>query len=594
MYAECHKRYLQHATTFLRCKVCGRFHLGAIWPVTSLDEEGRVRRWVKPVTCPHCGKKNCAGPRKSFSHCPRGTGKTELQKLVVAYFIGYCKAHGYTPECMVVCQNQDEAKKRLAMVHATMLMNGHQACFPESVPNRKPPGVALKMKRESNAVLMAYGIDGVPPGFHGDLIWADDVCNMNNTMLKPSMMPKVIEKWENVVEYSQQPWTILAWDSTPWRENDLDHKLEMRARANIIAALTSNAVLEWSFLYDPWADDNPIYNEDGVQVLAPFQSLWPEKWTPEALQALFEADPIAYQRAIRLKRIADHDVAFQRFHFWVPESAYRKDCPPAIMQNIPVMGEDFWKDWPIYAAIDAGFTGADAKDKKGRSKTGVVIGAVDPVSKNIFTLWGVEEYVAAGDHLERFQGIFEQYKVRTVALEIGAALSEVVRHFEKAGYIIDRYNPSDKIYGGSKEMRKMALAQDVNQGRFLFMGCPQFGKSSWKIDGSLTPQWSIWPASYHKPLVEACLVFPAEKRDLLDAMEMLCRTARKFHGFNVKINNSGKKDLTLTDEQKMLEEYTRNLGRPPAEPMIPGDLGAVFSEIGLDLEAEFSEMGLLD
>lgn len=575
MYAEAHKRYLRNATAFLRCKACGKWHGGPIWPITSLDENKKVRRWVEPVTCPHCGKRNCAGPRNTFNHCPRGTGKTELQKLVVAYFVGYCLANGYLPECMVVCQNESEAKKRLAMVQTAMLMPGHAACFPESVPYLKPAGKALTLRGIKNAVLLAYGIEGVPTGFHGDMIWADDVCNMNNTMLKPSLMPKVIDKWNNVVIYSQQPWTFLAWDSTPWRTGDLDHELEIQARAN---------PNEWGMLYEPWSGPNAVYDESGKLVMAPFTSLWPEKFTPEVLKALYEADPVAYQRGIMLQRIADNEIAFQRIHYWMPQRLWKEEYTQDLMEDVSVLKDECWKDWPKYAAIDAGFTGADAKEKKGRSKTGCIIVTIDPETKIIYTLYASQDEVAAGDHLARYDKVFQDFGVRTVALETGAALSEVIAHFERAGYFIERYNPSDKVYGGSKEMRKMPLAQDVNQGMFLVMGYPQF-KSS---------QWSMRPTPRQKPLVDAFLAYPAKTVDLLDAAEMACRTARKYHGFRVPEKILGKKDLTLTEEQEMLETYTRNLGRPPAEPMIPGDLGATFSEIVGDLEAEFLEMGLLN
>ena len=504
---NCHREHWRVELADLRCKTCGEYHLQDMTPRTTAGPDGKPRMWVPPVTCPHCGAPDCAGPLNHFDHEFRGGGKTESTAIEFVYRISLHRVRGYKCEAMIVGANQPEAMKRLALVATIMRRDGHRLAFPEVIPYaERAPGKSLRVMGDSEPTVYAYGIEGVPPGFHGDLIWLDDVCNQNNTMMRPGMMGKIVSKFENVVEYSQQPWTVMLWTGTPWRQRDLDDKMEAYARAN---------PTDWSVLHI--ACGGP---EDG------FTSPWPEKWPSERLKKLYAKDPLSYRRAMQLQRIADEDIVFRQIRCWISAGDDNlRRCPPAIIDGVPMLGNTKSLGWPIVLGLDAAFTGEDAPDKRGRSLTGIVVAALDPKTKWVFILYSWEGHVAAGDHLRVVLPIAKTYGVNLLAMEIGGALSEVVERFTSAGFMVESYNPRSKEYGGSKSMRKLPVAAAFNEGRAFLGGFLGFNSEE-EVHGV----WKVIPITPHLGLRDAMLSFPSQQSDVLDACEIACRVLWKYYG----------------------------------------------------------------
>jgi hypothetical protein len=552
MAAEHQKKQIRNQMAHLICKSCGKYHLQDMTPVVlpaespeksplpgaspdqpiatsevAVLKDGRVIsgplgstpadakvKWTlaaQRVTCPHCGQVDCAGPNNHFDHEFRGAGKTELTAHEYAYIYALMRVRGMKAEGLIIGANQDEAKKRLRLVATILRRDGNFVVFPEVRPILKSTGVGVSLRFEGDdePSLYAYGIEGVPPGFHADLLWCDDVCNQTNTLMRPGLMIKIISKYNDVIEYSQQPWTVVFWSGTPWRENDLDHRMEQYASAH---------PLEWTYTKIACGGE-----EDG------FRSAWPEKWPPHKLRGLHERDPVSYRRAMQLHRIQDADVIFKSIRYWLDANDPKlKDCPPELLKDVPQLRLIPMPGWPVFIGVDTAYTGEDAPSKKGRSKTGVCAATMDPETKNIFELYTWEGHVAAGGHVALVSPLCERFQTKDVMLEIGGALSETVERFTMAGYTVETYNLRDKVYGGSKTMRKIPVASDFNEGRAFIKG-----RIVYTADGTVegVGQWTIEPDEAHRNLDAHMRSYPSQQFDDLDALEISLRCLRRAFGF---------------------------------------------------------------
>ena len=508
----CHDKLIDSNTAGLRCNRCGKFHLQSIVPEVVFDAKGKSTLHVPPVTCPHCNQYDCAGPNSHFDHEPRGSGKTEIVAIQYGFEISLFRVQGHKAECMVAGANHPEAKKRLSLIHSIMCRDGHRAVFPEVVPYAKAPGDAMRILGDSEPTVFARGIEGVPPGFHGDLIWLDDVCNQTNTLMRPGMVEKIIEKYDNVVEYSGQPWTHLFWTGTPWVEGDLDHKMERYA---------IDHPDEWTYL--KFAGGGP---EDG------FKSFWPEKWSPQRLERLYHKDELAYRRAIQLQRILKEDILFRSIQHWVHIGDRNLEKAPAEARKGSVVLEDPTcsdnRLWVRIIALDVAETGPLAVSKKGRSKSGFAVVAGHKYTKHVYVLYSDEDWVDPGKHLAEVNPLAERFGTKWIAIESTGMLPEVIERFEAAGYTVEGYNPKGKEYGGSKINRKLPVAMAFNEGRAFLHGTMEFSAP----EPGMTPQWHV--VTFHDQEVAdtAMRRFPARQSDALDAIEMACRVFWSTYGTN--------------------------------------------------------------
>jgi hypothetical protein len=563
----------------------------------NTDGTPRFRLAVPPATCPHCGSTNCAGPHCHFDQEFRGAGKTEMTELEIAYNISLMRIRGHKAEVMIVGANEAEGKKRLSLLAQVMLRDGHQICFPEVRPITKKTGVgkALRFEGDAEACVYAYGIEGIPPGFHGDLIWLDDVCNQTNTMMRPGLMAKIIVKYDNVIEYSQQPWTIVYWTGTPWRVGDLDEKVDRYAETHQD---------EWTWHKLCCGGPEPVLNSDGSVLRQAFESPWPEKWPSSKLARLYEKDQLAYRRAMMLQRIADSDVIFHNIRLWVSIKDKNLDkAPPELMRGVPILDiytdaetQPSWKEevgkvitlfrrqknWEAFIGLDTAYTGEAAVDKKGRSKTGVCVGLMDPKTKWVFILYSWEGWIAPGGHVAAVLPLCERYGTKTVIMEIGGALAESVERFTTAGFFVETYNLRDKAYGGSKTLRKIPVASDFNEGRAFLAGRLVFSSDGAGEDKN--PRWQILPVEHHKELLDAMYLFPSRQSDRLDALEIVVRSFRRFFGLTPKKSSCQEEDDALDHPRRRMKRFRVP---PPKKPkdVLSADVTAMCGNMGKTVRA---------
>lgn len=509
----CHHDMIACYTADLKCRSCGRYHGGEL-------REQNPDGTLKGPTCPHCGLENCQGPLRSKMKAPRGLGKTELKAHETAMRTGMMLQRKRWPRVVVLGDNDQEADMRAEMVATIMSRPGHYYVFDRELPpsSTRPHNHACVPRPKhqkgnitfyggtgavrNEPVIVAYGILGLPPGYHADLFWCDDCVNYKNTFLKPGLVQPVIDAWTNVVTKSERPWTVIGWTGTPWLQNDLDALLTKEADENP----------------DQWATltidcGGP---EDGFRTPSPRQ-LPPAK-LKEQYDLQERTGGMSYDRAYRMRIVDTSRVAFTSFHYYVHlMSEPSPDLGKAIEESkIPVVrGVPAGLDIPKLMAIDVGFTSGQS-DKKGRSKTGMVIGGMVPEFGFLFE--ALEDFLTPRQVKEIPIEWCKRFGCKEIVVALGPGMEETVQHFIDAGLTVHRISETQL---GDKTLRKFPIAETHNSGLVRFRSWPRPDKhGGLKVGG----------VSELSCLEEACLMYPLEVRDVLDAYEFWRREMWRLHG----------------------------------------------------------------
>lgn len=243
---------------------------------------------------------------------PRGHGKTtevgigELHALAKS---GIERPDLPLPRLKVVVANDNEAKKSGRFLRAMIDSDVWRWTFPEIVPdpewdnmtdfrliNRAAKGGAQTPLRDPTVEVRA--INGRPGG-RWDRIWFDDICDLQNSIIKPALRDQVSAAADN------------TW--MPMRDKASPHpKRSIRT-------------------YTPWHQDDKgmrwsrYFNELGALFRRPvidFVSPWSEAFDIEYMRATREEiGPTAYARAYELAPASDDQLVFRPE--WLMRSAYR-------------------------------------------------------------------------------------------------------------------------------------------------------------------------------------------------------------------------------------------------------------------------------
>jgi len=489
---------------------CGRYHLQDVLPVFD-PGLGCLR--IPKVTCPHCGLKNCAGPRYHRTAGCRGMGKSARSWLGMPFRVGIAISHGYEPEWVLIGSNQEEAKKRLRRVAANMRHPGHRLIFPGAVAYAKPPGFSLCLIGHTRATIYARGIESVTSGGHPDGIECDDVVSEDNTFRVPGKMKLVQSKVNNVITYSELPWTVVDWDTTVWRAGDPDDRLETFARQH---------PEQWCNLVIAAGGPDP---DDPDNWRKGFKSPWPNRWSRKDLYLLWKKDDLAYRRGMMMERVSEADIVFHQVPLWVArhDRAFRRAPKELTNGSIHPILDDTKslgsKGYVVAMGVDLAFTGAE-QDIRNRSKTGIVVAAIDLYTKRKFVLYAWEDYIRAGQHEAKILEVAKAYGLKYCFIEADKTVTELVERLERRGLVVETYSPRSKEFGGNKTVRKMPIAADFNEGRAFVGGHIEFNQS----------EWTVLPLRHHEPLRNAALAYPSRQSDVLDACEVVFRELDKYWG----------------------------------------------------------------
>lgn len=509
-FGPTHKEMIQCLLSDLTCRGCGKFHLQDTTPVFVPETEMEM---FPPVKCPHCGMENCAGQRSHRLAACRGLGKSTEGRHSLAYRIGLYISRDYIPEVMLLAWTKEEAKKRKRLLQDIMRRAAHRLIFPEAVPEQKQPAEAMTVQGIDRAIAQCYGILSVPPGAHVDIAQADDVVNADNTFRTPAMMPVINDKMDNVIAYSDKPWTVIDWLTTVWRIGDADDKLEQWAVSQPD---------KWNNLVIAAGGPEPVHDESGKVVRKPWWSPWKERWAEDDLQRLYERDPFAYQRAMMMVRVSDADVVFRGFRFYVKTTdPLFEACPKEFLANVPVVDEAETASWPGVLGVDLAYTlEQDANSRSSRTCSTLV--RVHPWTKDKCVICSSGSYIPPSEQFNYIETEGIRHRKPDIEIESDKGVKELIDRLAEKGFDVDLYNPAKY---GDKRMRKVPLAMDVSAGRIVFPGKLKQVESGigWTVVAS--PD-----ISGKHSLMDDLLLYPSKVGDFLDSMEIACRIAEERYG----------------------------------------------------------------
>lgn len=509
----------QNLMADMLCKYCGRWHGQFI--SAMVPGEGRVL----PATCPHCGKEDAAGPLHHAEFGGKRYGKTEITFGLAAPFrIGWIGLHKRRPRGVCIAANTEEAEERVGIVQAALRRPMHEFVFgPDTVPlggfgeeegsgrgSTKSEIFCRRWGPHGRAVYRGYGVTAVPSGLHVDFVDWDDASNLNTELLKPAEGRKVRTKFYSTVDQGTHPWTAV------------------NVMGNICAAGGLNEELLKMAKGDPvgWSVHTASAGDDKSE--PPFKSYCPELVPPDWLRSFWERNPREYRRVFQLKAFMAGDLAFKQIQFWLagPRLARRFDVPemtPAQEKVAQAMGVPVLDDlegWHLLPAADLAFTpdGPHARTR-GRTQTAMGVLARDPTGPLVVLLEGASEYMGPEDHVPRIVEMCRRWNSVEAAIEITAAMVEIVAPLEREGLTIHVYNPSDPRLGGSKVARKDPLVAAANRGDFRLLGQFRSTRSN-----------EIVPAESQRHVYEDMGLFPAQSSDSVDMVEIGWRKIGELYG----------------------------------------------------------------
>lgn len=518
-HAYCHTTYIKARMADWICKSCGEWHLADLTPKYDQPTDSTN---VEPARCSHCGAEDCAGQRNHRICGPRGTGKSEEMKHEIPARIGVASYRGYLPRMALVGCSKEEANKRREQILLVMQRPAYRLIFPAAYPSRRQSEPWIRV-RSGTAVLTAYGIESFPAGEHLDHIAGDDIVNERAVFAMPALMDKIRSKLDNVWDYSTKPWTTLSWDTTTWQIGDPDQQVEDYALAHPES---------WVNCVVACGGPDAVYDEQGNLKQKPFWSPWPQWHSPKSLRLMYEKNPYAYDRNMRMMRVTDEDRFFTKVGLYLTDNdPLLGEAPPEFLSAQEIVSQDELRASDHLLAVDLAFTGkrqrdADPRGKKRRSRTAFIYGRIHAVTRKQYLVWQRQAYLAPSEHEEeiakacRLQGCYD------VAIEADKTVSELIDDLEnKRGLRAQMYVPS-KL--GSKEERKVPVAKMFNEGRVFLPG--RLVKAE---------EWSVVPAEGWAETHRDLLMFPARLPDSVDAIEIFVRVALQIWGGDIEPTRAG-------------------------------------------------------
>lgn len=220
----------------------------------------------------------------------RGLGKTVQGSLLMAW-------HGGNDPNLrqaIIGSNNEEADKTNAFLKDIINSPKFRGVFPHVRIRRDRDRVrSFTLSRTGSlrdASFESHSVFGRPGG-RKDRMWFDDVCDLRNSILQPTMREQVKqavkETWMPMLDYGGKPHeTLSSWATfTPWHTDDMGRDWrEQHSAAGTLLRMPC----------------------DG------FRSPWPEQFTEEALRSQYNMmGPIGYARAYELVPLSSDLLVFQ-------------------------------------------------------------------------------------------------------------------------------------------------------------------------------------------------------------------------------------------------------------------------------------------
>lgn len=353
---------------------------------------------------------------------PRAHGKTSN---VIAYALWKL---GNNPNLRIrcLCQNDAKAKERLYEFRMNLENNpAVKLVFPDLKQADVGEWTKTKLYVERTArtrdpSFEAVGIMTAITGGRTDLLICDDVVDMRNAILYPSMREQIKMKFHGEIMGTMEPGGQMIYIATPY------------STADLTAVLKANP--EWKYMRYVIGNDKD-----------PFFPLWPEKWTRELL---------------RDKRNAMGSVEFDRAFHCTALSGNTVPCRP---EWIRYYDAEFLGDPDDYICIQ-GYDLAISK-KSSADYFACVTLLYDPVRNLIFVVDAYKDRFTFAEQAQRIKRDHEKWQSDKLVIErvgLGGGLESYLT--EKApGLPIYPYYPR-----GDKQKRFMETTPLLEDGRIFF------------------------------------------------------------------------------------------------------------------------------
>lgn len=390
---------------------------------------------------------------------PRGHGKTTIMIGFVLWLLGT------NPNLRIklMSQNDDKAKERLFELRQNMETNqALKLVFPHLKPDETGEWTKQKLYVQRTAKtrdpsFQASGVLTSVTGGRIDVLICDDVCDMRNSLLYPSLREDIKQKFQGEILGTLTPGSRVLYIATPYHMADLT------------ALLKSNPA--WTTKrYKIGVPENP------------FQPLWPAVWTEELLKKQRNLmGSVEFDRAYRCEALSGNTVPCK------PEwlRFYTAELLGDPMQHVCIQGYDL----------------AISKKTSADYFAGVTI-LYDPTRHFIFVVEARQgKYSFAEQGLEVIMN-YKRWHTDKIMIEtvgLGGGLESFLKEKGPPEMPLLGYYPR-----GDKQRRFLEITPLFEDGRIFFH--PKLNPNTNSIvgdTGDLITQLLEFPVSKHDDLVDA-------------------------------------------------------------------------------------------
>lgn len=279
---------------------------------------------------------------------PREHGKTEQ------YVIGrtiWELGHNPNLRIKIISNTGDEGIKRVLAIASHIEKNERvRQVFPDLRPgsdNWQKSSITVEgaMPGVKDPSVESYGVFAAGTGGRSDLMIFDDICDLENTIIKPALIDKVkkayYEKWLNLLADNSK----VLYVFTRWHERDLSHELIKKAkRPEDNPGLEEYAYLKF------------VINDN----LDSICSLWPK---PRLIARRKSSGKRAFGRGFQGKAMTDEEAIFGSIDNCIDWGYYTESIPA---------------QWPRFTGVDVGH-----RTKVESAYYAIFTGVISPERKKI-------------------------------------------------------------------------------------------------------------------------------------------------------------------------------------------------------------------
>ncbi|MCP4569052.1 MAG: hypothetical protein GY841_15870 [FCB group bacterium] len=399
---------------------------------------------------------------------PRGHGKTSIVLPYVIWRIG----RNVDLRVKIVCADDPTAIKRLKVIKKTIELNPRvREVFPELEPDKKTGWTdhAIFVKRsiiDPEPTIEAKGIGSSIVGSRVDLVIADDIVSIQNSVARPAERKKVIDAWEN-------DWMNLVHDDsqviyicTLYHRDDNSHKV-----------MKSGAYKKLFYAID-----------------SQYGAMWPDKISELSLRDKRSTmSESAWARGYRNEPKADEDRIIREVWF--------QYCDIDINEMVQ-------SGWVF-------FTSYDVATKKGVKNDyfASVTSAVNIVTKDIIIVDAWHDKLTKAQQAKMVFVEYKRYNPFRIFVEIvgNEALDQrILENYPELAGILEPINPHN-----SKGQRLDAITPFLENGHVWFAS---------HLDPD-NPKFKKHRGNLYYELVE----FPSDHDDLADSFSQNLDGVRRYH-----------------------------------------------------------------